>query len=251
MKVLAITGGHSYDAVAFEAFLDSLTCDVERIAHPDVIEFVMDGGLDRYDVTLHYDMPGVRPEPTLPPTGFVERLLARTRTGHGFVVLHHALASWPRWPMWAELVGGAYLYRPGSLRGQPWPDSGYRLDVRERLTSVTPTHPVLKDIPEHFVLEDETYLCPIFDDEVVPLLRTDAPITDDMHFSSTEALAGRRASRRGWSHPQGSDLVAWARQSGASRVVYLQPGDDAKTLGNPVYRRLVRNAVDWVGRRSG
>ena len=53
----------------------------------------------------------------------------------------------------------------------------------------------------------------------------------------------------GWSRPDGSDLIGWTRRAGTSGLVYLQPGDDAITCDNPVYRRLIRNAVHWVARR--
>jgi hypothetical protein len=246
MRVVAITGGHSFDRAAFGAFLDSLPCDTEWIEQPDAIDFITTGGLDGFDASLHYDMPGVRPKPIRPPEAFIERIHRRTESGHGFVVLHHAIASWPSWPGWAELVGGSYLYRPGVVRGRRWPDSGYRLDVAEHLTCVDATHPVVAGLEDGLDLVDETYLCPVFEDELTPLLRTDATIDDTVHYSTVEGAAGRMSSRAGWNHPAGSALAAWTRTAGRSRVVYVQPGDAARTLGDPRYRRLVGNALGWV-----
>jgi type 1 glutamine amidotransferase len=245
MKVLALTGGHSFDREAFGRFLDALPCDVAWIEHPDAVKFVSDSDLDEFDVLLHYDMPGVRP-PTMPSAEFAARIHERTETGRGFVVLHHAIASWPLWPAWAEIVGGQYLYAPGVVRGREWPDSGYRLDVTEHLSCVDPGHPVLAGLEGGLDLVDETYLCPVFDDEVTPLLRTDAPIDDSVHFSTVEGAAGRMFSREGWQHPRGSSLAAWTRTVGRSRVVYIQPGDAARTLDDPAYRKLVTNAVTWA-----
>ncbi|MDT5033246.1 MAG: hypothetical protein QOC94_3417, partial [Actinoplanes sp.] len=91
-----------------------------------------------------------------------------------------------------------------------------------------------------------TYLCPVFEKEVTPLLRTDAPIDDSVHFSTVEGAAGRMFSRAGWQHPLGSSLAAWTRTVGRSRVVYIQPGDAAATLDDPAYRTLVGNAVRWA-----
>ena len=95
-------------------------------------------------------------------------------------------------------------------------------------------------------LVDETYLCPVFEDEVTPLLRTDARIDDSVHFSTVEGAAGRLQSRDGWQHPPGSSFAAWTRTAGRSRVVYIQPGDAARTLDDSAYRTLVSNAVTWV-----
>lgn len=245
MRVLAVTGGHSFDRAAFVRFLDALPCVVRWIEHPDALQFVADADLDEFDVTLHYDMPGVRP-PELPPAGYAERIRARTAAGRGFVVLHHAIASWPLWPEWSELVGGQYLYAPGEVRGRQWPDSGYRLDVPEHLSCAAPGHPVLTGLEDGLDLVDETYLYPVFEDGVTPLLRTDAPIDDSVHFSTVEGAAGRMYSRAGWSHPTGSSVVAWTRTAGRSRVVYIQPGDAARTLDDPGYRRLVGNALTWA-----
>jgi hypothetical protein len=216
------------------------------VEHPDSVTFIADGGLADYDVTLHYDMPGVRP-PTAVPDEFAAAVMERTEAGRGFVVLHHAIASWPLWAGWAELVGGRYFYASGPLRGQQWPDSGYRIDVAEHLTPVDPAHPVLAGLENGLDLVDETYLCPVFEDEVTPLLRTDAPIDDTVHFSTVEGAAGRLSSRDGWHHPPGSSLAAWTRTVGASRVVYIQPGDTAATLRDPGYQRLVANALTWTG----
>jgi hypothetical protein len=190
-------------------------------------------------------MPGVRP-PEAAPDKYAARLRERVAAGRGFVVRHHAIASWPLWPEWAELVGGQDLYAPGPVRGEPWPDSGYRLDVAEHLSPIDPAHPVLAGLPDGLDLVDETYLCPVFEDEVTPLLRTDALIDDTVHFSTVEGAAGRMFSRAGWQHPRGSSLAAWTRTVGRSRVVYIQPGDAARTLDDPKYRRLVGNALTWT-----
>ena len=41
-------------------------------------------------------------------------------------------------------------------------------------------------------------------------------------------------------------LIGWAKSAGRSPVVYLQPGDGPDTFGQPAYRRLVANALEWV-----
>lgn len=247
MRILAVTGGHSFDRDAFAAFLSALPGDITWAEHPDA-------GIDPellagFDASLHYDMPGTLPEPEVPPDGLRAALWAAPETGHGYVVLHHALAAWAGWPEWAEFVGGAYRYRPGLVRGAPCPDSGYRHDVRQRFTVVDPVHPVATGLPGVFDLVDETYLCQVFEQDVTPLLRTDAPMTDDVHFSTALAMAGRRDERAGWRHPPGSSLAGWTREHGRARLVYLQPGDGVATLGDPTYRALVGNALEWVCRR--
>ncbi len=251
MKILAITGGHSFDRAAFSALLDALPCEVTWVEQPEALQWFEDGRAAGYAVSLHYDMPGVRPVPEQPSRAYARELEALVDQGHGFVVLHHALASWPAWPRWAELVGGQYLYRPGVVRGVPWPDSGFRHDVQQQLTPTGP-HPVLLGLDGGLDLVDETYLCPVFQEQVQPLLRSDARTDDAVHSSTAAAVAGAAGQQHAarWAHPPGCGLAAWTRTVGTSRLVYVQPGDTAATLGDARYQRLVANAVEWAGQRG-
>ncbi|RRQ29868.1 ThuA domain-containing protein [Rhodococcus sp. Eu-32] len=249
MRIAAFTGGHSFDRDAFASLLESLPGDVTWFEHPDV-----DLGpteLTTFDVCLHYDMPGTLPEPSDPPAALRDAIASAPTTGLGYVVLHHAIASWATWEGWSEFVGGKYLYRPGVVRGIDEPDSGYRLDVPQRISVADASHPVVEGIPPTFDIVDETYLCQVFEDDVTPLLRSDAEMTDAVHWSTALAMAGRRGEREGWHHEPGSSLCGWTKTNGRSRLVYLQPGDSAATLGDPVYRRLVAGAVHWAARPQG
>ena len=249
-RVLAITGGHSFDRAAFDDFLGALPFDVVWVEQPEALEFLNPERLADFAASLHYDMPGGRLEPEPVPTQGADGVAGLIARGHGFVVLHHALASWPGWPRWSELVGGQYLYAPGTIRGQAWPDSGYRHDVPQHLSPVG-SHPILDGLQEGIDVVDETYLCAVFEDDVVPLLRTDAPIVDTVHHSTLAAMRHGRAGAPGdpsWRHPPGSTLAAWCREVEAARVVYIQPGDTAGTLAAPGYRLLVANALSWAAR---
>ncbi len=140
------------------------------------------------------------------------------------------------------MLGGRYHYAPSELRGQPWPDSGFRYAVCTARV-VGRHHPVCAGIDD-FELDDELYCCPVFEDDVIPLLRADAP---GGPFRETQAeVLGTPSSGPPWQHPAPSDLIAWAKSAGGSPVVYIQPGDGPGTFGHPAYRRLVGNALAWV-----
>ena len=69
----------------------------------------------------------------------------------------------------------------------------------------------------------------------------------DHNFSSADlAIRGQRDSNAGWHHPRGSDLVAWTKQAGASKLVYLQFADGPQTYADPSYRRALSNAIRWT-----
>jgi len=252
LSALLVTKGHPFEREPFHAALESFPdIAITSVEQPAAQEFFRPEMAARWDAFVLYDMPGVEFQPGKapklhdPPEDYREQFLALLEAGHGFVFLHHAIAGWPTWPEYAEILGGRFLYIPGELRGQRFPDSGYQLGVEHRVSVVDPDHPVTRGV-ESFDIEDELYLCPIFEDDVVPLLRSDAAFDDGHFYSSAAAVEGRMFSREGWSHPPGSSLVGWTKRYRNSSIVYLALGDGPKAYANPNFRRLVGNAIRFV-----
>jgi hypothetical protein len=262
-RVLLVTKGHPFEREPFLALFDANEqITYEHVEHPDAQVRLNPQHLGDVDAIVFYDMPGMqftRAEPPLavvaPSPEFMAGFEALLDAGVGMVFLHHAIASWPAWPRYADIVGGRFHYGPGMLHGIDYPDSGYLLEVDHTVQVLAPEHPVCAGVPAEFGLHDELYLAPIVidpaDPNTVPLLRTTFPLTPDHFWSTDLALRGRRNERGTWTHPSGdalpnSDLLGWARPVGNSRTVYLQPGDGPSTYANPHYRRLVANAIEWV-----
>lgn len=244
-RVLVVTGGHPFEAEPFFAIFDHLPgIEWTGATAPEL----------GHDVVVFYDMPGLEftggdPPVVFPPPGpeRIATIEALQDAGTGLVFMHHAVAGWPSWNDYAEIVGGRFHYQPASLRGRHYPDSGYVFDVTHEVTVIEPGHPVCHDVPSSFAITDELYCFPVFEDSVVPLMRTSFAVGDDSNFFSADrAIRGRRNSRDGWTHPPGSDLVAWAKTAGRSPVVYLQFGDGPTTYHDPVFRRILANSIDWV-----
>ncbi|WP_116997227.1 ThuA domain-containing protein [Desertimonas flava] len=245
VDTLVVTGGHPFEAEPFFAVFDSL----DSITWTSATE-----PGDGHDVVVFYDMPGLRftrgdpPVEVVEPTPDQRAAIARLcERGTGLVFLHHAVAGWPAWPAYAELVGGRFHYQPATLCGTEYPDSGYRFDVEHTVEVLDPAHPVCAGLGPSFSLTDELYCAPVFEDRVVPLMRTSFPTGDPAQFfSADQAIRGVRNRNDGWSHPPGSNLVAWAKAAGRSPVVYLQFGDGPVTYADPSYRRALANAIAWV-----
>ena len=254
-RILAVTGGHRVDLPGFLEMIHTVCLEQgwtwAHSQQPVADEWLDADTVDQWDAVVFYDLRGLRlqrgQEPVeLPHDGRqAERLSRLTELGTGIVALHHSLASWPSWDGWADIVGGRFHYTPGTLHGHGWPSSGTRFTTYTA-TVTDPDHPVTAGV-EDFTLDDELYCCPVFTDEIHPLLRTSDPM-DRSTFVSTRdhVVVGEQHARDCTDHPPASDVIGWSRTAGRSRVVYLQPGEDGATFSLPGYRKLIRNAIDWT-----
>lgn len=252
LRLQVVTGGHPFEAREFFEVFDRLAESEDLVWTPTTTPTIPDR--DPPDVVLFYDMPGLRftgggdPPVTFPePSPDQRRVFDELqRLGIGMVFMHHAVASWPAWDGFAELVGARFHYQPATLRGVDYPDSGYVFDVTHTVEVIDTTHPICEGLDGSFELTDELYCFPVFADDVVPVMRTRFPVDDaGRFFSADQAIRGRRDSNEGWTHPAGSDLVAWVKRAGNSRLAYLQFGDGPVTYGDANFRRILRNTILW------
>ncbi|MDG1066688.1 MAG: ThuA domain-containing protein [Luminiphilus sp.] len=252
LSALVATKGHPYPRDAFSDCLDSLAGITSTIVEqPASQQFLNPSLAAPYDVLVFYDMPGVdfstQPPTSTPPSEHLkENMNLLFEAGKGMVFLHHALASWPMWPEFGEIIGGRFFYNPQDCRGRPALDSGYRHEVKHDVSVASPNHPIAQGLPATFQLSDELYLCEVFEDSVEPLLRSSHDFVRENFYSAHHAVTGKMYCNDNWHPAQGSSLVGWTRQHKNSRIVYLQPGDGTATFGDPNYRLLLANAIRWA-----
>ena len=255
LDVLVLTEGHPFQSGPFFAMFDAdpgLAWLQAR--HPGAQQFFNPRIADLWDAYVLYDMPGIEFRPGLdpvfsdPPAHVISGFDQLCDNGHGFVFLHHAVASWPTWPGFADALGARFHYAPGRFAGHDWPDSGYRFDTWHRVDVVDPAHPVVAGLGSGFEITDELYLFPVDESRVHPLLRSDYDFSAENFSSSALALHDRRGRRDGWSHPKGSNLIAWTVPYRRTELVYIQCGDGPRAYANPGFRRLLANAIRWVAR---
>ena len=252
LNVLVAAKGHPYLRDPFMAMFDEMEgVAASLVEQPAVLALMNPSAMADYDALVLYDMPGIDfraadgPHFVEPSEEFKQGFRALLESGKGVVALHHAIAGWPAWEEYAELLGGRFLYKSATLRGKALPDSGYRHDVPHEIRTVA-SHPVLDGIPETFTLTDEVYLSEVLEDSVTPLLRSGYDFTRDNFYSATLAISGTMYSNEGWSHDDGSNFVGWVKRARNAPLVYLQPGDGPSTYADANYRRLVANAIRWV-----
>lgn len=249
-RLILLTGGHPFERAAFLAMLPPAGWEVVALRHPAAETELPALSIDDGDVLLCYDMPGYRFTPgametRLPSPDFQRCIMARAEAGCGMVMMHHALAGWADWPEWGDIVGGRFLYRPSTIRGRACGDSGY-LPSATYQARVAGDHPVTAGLPESFEITDELYLAEVFEAEVEPLLVTEFDLTSPAFRSA--AVAVGLAMPESWNRPRGSRLLAWTHTYRNARVVTLQPGDGPSVYAHPFLRRLLSQALNWVGR---
>ncbi len=250
-NILLMTKGHPFERDAFFEVFDKINLDWTHVEQPAARVFCSPALAVGYDALVMYDMPGIHfgadgPVFETPDENYKANLLALLDAGKGMVFMHHAIAGWPAWEEYAEIIGGRFLYLPGKLRGEEKPDSGYCHKVKHTI-SVLMDHPVTRNIPASFSMTDELYLAEVFADSIIPLLSSDYRFTRDNFYSAASAVKhGKMFDRAGWEHPDASNLVGWVKRYRNSPIVYLQGGDDPEAYANEHYRQLLQNAVHWV-----
>jgi hypothetical protein len=260
-RILVITGGHR---VAIDDFLGAVAsiCDDRgwvwgHATQPSAQRWLSDELAGQWDAILLHDVPGlglkrgVEPEVVGPDAQTAQDVVNLLDAGQGFVVLHHAISAWPGWEGWAEVVGARFHYRPGRLRGEDLPSSGYRLD-RFTVTATAPEHPICAGISD-FEIDDELYFAPVLNDRIHPILRHDADMSGELfqdtfdevsHGSSTGVTCADRGQDGGLHG--GSALMGWTTTAGSSPIATLLMGDGPSTFANPAFRLLLGNALAWV-----
>jgi type 1 glutamine amidotransferase len=256
-KVLVVTGGHPFEEEAFLATFDELPgIEWQHAPVPGAREYFRPERAGEFDAIVCYDMQGFefqKPDPPKllePPADYAEAFAAMLEAGQGIVFLHHSMSAWPTWPLWAEVVGGRWHYLPGELEGRQWPASGYTEELTHHISCIDPSHPVCAGVEDGFDIVDEMYLNPILEDRIIPLFRTDFDMSAEHFYSGELAIRGRLWDREGWTHPRGSGIIGWVKSAGRSPIVYFQPGHASAAYANEGFRRVVTNAIEWVGSDS-
>lgn len=211
VRVLLVTGGHDHEP-SFYQVLEGWR-DIRVNVDPHPVAFRHD--LRRlYDVLVLYDSIQVEHL----PEEHRSHLRTFVESGKGLVLLHHAIVDFAGWEWWwREVVGGLYVLN--AREGMP--ASSYLHDV-EMVVEPVAGHPITRGLPP-MRLFDETYRSVWRRPDVLPLLRT--------------------------THPASDEVIGWVSPYERSRVVFLQPGHGRQTHELAWYRRLVRQAVLWAAGR--
>jgi uncharacterized protein len=219
IRILVITGGHDYNIGEFNNMLGSLGKNIHyQIAElPAAFDMFLPQNRNKYDVLVFYHMwQGITNEQA-------QTLADCISKGKPLVVLHHSICAFDDWPEYTSIIGGRYFHKPTIINGVEYPVSSYIHDLHFNVKIVDPKNPVTRGLHD-FKIFDETYKGFYVSNDVTPLLTTDEP-------SSTP-------------------VIGWTKTYGKARIVTLQSGHDVPTFQSPEFRKLLKQAIEWVYKGS-
>jgi type 1 glutamine amidotransferase len=211
IKVMLVTGGHSYDTLQFFEMFDALQgIEYQHFQQPKANQKLVKDLAKDFDVLVFYDM--------WKSISDAEKsaYLKLANEGKPFLFLHHSIASYQDWHEFEELLGGKYIE---AARGVPKDEqSTYEHDVwvYSKVENYTPVTVGFTE-PRFF---DEIYGNVRISEDVIPLLRT--------------------------RHPKSMEYIAWQHRYKNSQVVYIQPGHDYRTYQSEEYRKLILQAIKFL-----
>jgi len=215
IRILVITGGHDYKADQFNQMLASLGDNIKyQISElPAAYDMFLPENRNKYDVLVFYHM-------WQKITDEQAKILADCiREGKPLVALHHSICAYDDWPEYFNIIGGKYFHKPTTVKGKEYPACSYIHDLHFKVKIVNPENPVTKGLSD-FEIFDETYKGYYVEEGVTPLLTTD--------------------------EPSSAPVIGWTKTYGKARIVTLQSGHDAPTFENPNFRKLLKQAIEWV-----
>lgn len=215
IRILVITGGHDYKMDQFNQMLSGLgrniTYQIEEF--PSAYDMFLTENRNKYDVLVFYHMwQKITDEQANILSGCI-------REGKPLVALHHSICAYDDWPEYFNIIGGKYFHKTTVVKGKEYPACTYIHDLHFKVRIVDRKNPVTKGLSD-FDIFDETYKGYYVEDGITPLLTTEEP-------SSTP-------------------VIGWSKKYGKARVVTLQSGHDVPTFENPNYRKLLKQAIEWV-----
>ena len=214
IRVLVVTGGHEFEKEPFfKVFKDNPDITCKMVEHPDAHALLTAEAAKDWDVLVMYDFNHqISAEAQA-------NFVARLKDGKGLVVLHHAIAAYPAWPEYWDIVGARYYLEPTNVAGVAKARSAWKHGVDFRIHIADPEHPVTRGLHD-FAIHDETYKGFDVSPDCHPLLTTD--------------------------EPESNHVIGWAKTYKGARVVYIESGHDHSAYENPNYQQLVRQAIQWV-----
>jgi type 1 glutamine amidotransferase len=215
IRILVITGGHSYKVEEFNQMLaslgDNITYSIAEL--PAAYDMFLPENRSKYDVLVFYHM---WQKITEEQAGVFADCISK---GKPLVALHHSICAYDDWPEYWNIIGGKYFHKETSFKGKVYQPCSYIHDLHFKVKVSDPENPVTKGVND-FDIFDETYKGYYVEAGVTPLLTTDEPTS--------------------------TPVIGWTKKYGKARVVVLQSGHDVPTFENSSFRKLLKQSIEYA-----
>jgi type 1 glutamine amidotransferase len=142
----------------------------------------------------------------------------------GWIGFHHATLlgefdGYPMWPWFSSFMGGIRFtkYIPTFVNG--------------RVTVEAPDHPVMKNLPGHFTIENEEWYT--YDKSPRANVRVLASVDESSYSPASDIKMG--------DHP-----VVWTNEHVKARNVYIFMGHHGELFQNDAFTKLFHNSILWA-----
>lgn len=214
IRIMLVTGGHSYDTLRFFQMFDAMEgIEYEHFPQPEANKKLTHDRAKDFDLVVFYDMwenIGIEAREAYRRMG---------EEGKPFLFLHHSLASYQTWPEFEKIIGGRFVTERKGIEKDDISTYEHDVWVYSSVEKFTPVTAGFRELR----FFDEVYGNVIVSESIVPLLRT--------------------------RHPQSMDFIAWENRYRNSRVIYIQPGHDKRTYTEPDYRKLLFQAIHYLAKK--
>jgi len=218
VRVLVITGGHGFDEKAFyKMFADFESFEIDHVKIKKECTYFDDISQWSYDVVVFYNFRN-----KLSGKGR-KNLLKLCNKGIGMIVLHHAIAGFPEWPMWPKIVGAQYFLEDTEIDGKVRKRCTYKHDVTFHVKAASSKSMVTAGLKDFEIL-DETYKGYRLESDDQILLTTD--------------------------EPDSQEEIGWIRSFKKSKVCFIQLGHGPSAYENKSYRKLLSQAITWTAGKN-
>jgi type 1 glutamine amidotransferase len=145
----------------------------------------------------------------------------------GWIGFHHATLlgefdGYPMWPWFSTFMGGIRFtkYIPTFVTGT--------------VTVEAPGHPVMKNLPAHFIIENEEWYT--YDKSPRPNVRVLASVDENSYTPASSIKMG--------DHP-----VVWTNEHVKARNVYIFMGHHGELFQNSAFTTLFHNSILWAAQQ--
>jgi uncharacterized protein len=142
----------------------------------------------------------------------------------GWIGFHHATLlgefdGFPIWPWFRDFMGGIRFKNYISTF------------VTGTVTVEDTNHPTMKDVPSHFVIENEEFYT--YDKSPRPNVHVLASVDEKTYTPETDIKMG--------DHP-----VIWTNEHVKARNIYIFMGHHGELFQNPAFVQIVKNSILWA-----